>query len=119
MASSIEEVSYELGALMSVAILGSAITLVYSIFYDVNAPALAGAHGSAGHEPNVSLQDAVQFAAGLPDGSVKATVLQHAHDSYLSAYTLTALIVVLVLAAGALYTNRLLRHREPGETEKA
>lgn len=117
MASSIEEVSYELGALMSVAILGSAITLVYSIFYDVNAPALAGAHGSAGHEPNVSLQDAVQFAAGLPDGSVKATVLEHARDSYLSAYTLTALIVVLVLAAGALYTNRLLRRREPGESE--
>lgn len=118
MASSVEEVSYELGALLSVAILGSAITLVYSVFYDVNAPALAGTHGAAGHEPHVSLQDAVQFAAGLPDGSVKATVLQHAHDSYLSAYTLTALIVVLVLAAGALYTNRLLRHREPGESEK-
>lgn len=112
MASSVEEVSYEFGALLAVAILGSSITLIYSIFFDANPPNLAGVQGAAGHEPGESLQDAIQFASGIDDAGVKQQLLEHANSAYISGFTWTSVVVVVVMTAAALYTNRLLRTKK-------
>ncbi|MBU2662086.1 MFS transporter [Actinoplanes bogorensis] len=100
MASSVEEVSYEMGSVVAVALLGSLITFVYAT--SVNLP--AGSPDAA----RESLPDAHAAGAGNP------AIIEAANAAYDTGYLVTAAVIVLVLAAGAAVTGRLLRHHGPG-----
>ncbi|WP_344288859.1 MFS transporter, partial [Streptomyces synnematoformans] len=102
MASSVEEVSYELGSLTGVAVLGSAMTAVYTATVDLP----AGVPGRAAD----SLDEARAVAAGLPpDGS--RPLLETAVAGFDNGYALTLAGTVLVLAAGGAAVRVLLGRR--------
>lgn len=95
MAASVEEVSYEMGSLSAVAILGSLLTFVYAA--TVRLPA-----GS----PDVareSLADALASAEGNAD------LIAAANSAFDTAYVVTMMVLGVILAVGAVITNRLLR----------
>lgn len=111
MASSVEEVSYELGSLVSVAVLGSAVTFFYSLIYDANRPNLPGVDGESANQTRKSLQDALQLAEQIDDAGLTHQVVETASQAYESSYSWTAAIVATVLAVGSAYTFYLLRDR--------
>jgi MFS transporter, DHA2 family, multidrug resistance protein len=92
MASSVEEVSYEIGSLTAVAVLGSLLTAVYT----ARAPEGAGE----------SMTDALR--TGDP-GLVAA-----AGAAFDSAYLVTMIVGAAALAVGSVATGWLLRHHGPG-----
>ncbi|MEE8757636.1 MAG: MFS transporter [Bifidobacterium sp.] len=103
MASSIEEVSYELGSLMAVTILGSLITFVYSVVFRMPAGGSSPARQS------------------LPDAlaSGDSHVIAAAGEAYDIGFRVVLEVIVAVLALSAVATYRLLRkHRVSGETEE-
>ncbi|GAB2613430.1 MFS transporter [Streptomyces capparidis] len=104
MASSVEEVSYELGSLSGVAVLGSVLTAVYTgtVTLPEGAPAPAAE----------SLDEARAAADGLPAPGARA-LLDAATSAFDNGYTLTLSITAAALAAGGLFACRHLRRRPP------
>jgi DHA2 family multidrug resistance protein-like MFS transporter len=95
MAASIEEVSYEMGSLSAVAILGSLLTFVYmsAVRLPAGSPEVAGE----------SLGDALAVAEGNTGLITAATA------AFDTAYLVTMIVLGVMLAIGALVTNLLLR----------
>ncbi|HUD78149.1 MAG TPA: MFS transporter [Streptosporangiaceae bacterium] len=103
MASSIESVSYELGSLAGITILGTILTVVYA--HTIHLPATAPARAA-------SSIDAARAAAGhLPAGQAR-TLLAAAASAFDNGYTLALAITAIALAAGSAFTYRYL-HRQP------
>lgn len=104
MASSVEEVSYEMGSLSAVAVLGSLLSFVYTL--TLNLPAGSPARA------NESLQDA-QIAIAHEGGGLApalATAIEQAAESaYDNAFVAGAVLVALMLFAGAAMTNSRLK----------
>ncbi|MFF0725770.1 MFS transporter [Streptomyces sp. NPDC004134] len=102
MASSVEEVSFELGSLTGVAVLGSVLTAVYTATVDLPAGAPEAASDS--------IDEARAVAGELPpDGS--RSLLESAASAFDNGYTLTLVITIAVLAAGGVAARLLLGHR--------
>jgi DHA2 family multidrug resistance protein-like MFS transporter len=99
MASSVEEVSYEFGSLIAVALLGSLLGLVYS--RAVTLP--AGTPDSAG----------TSFADALAVAGDNATAMAAARDAYDLGYLVTLVVIAVVTAGAAVVTARLLRSQTP------
>ncbi len=101
MASAVEEVSYELGALLAVALLGSLMTALYTVFMVL--PEGAPAAAQAG------LIDALALAEsghGAGEAFVQAAV-----SAYDRAFVVVVMITAAALAAAAAITAALLRGR--------
>lgn len=105
MASSVEEVSYEFGNLLAVALLGSLATGLYTRFVRLPDGAPAGAAEG--------LSAAVQAAQGDP------AVLAAAGAAYDAAFLTILAVVAALVAVTALVTGRLLRHHGPGTPASA
>ncbi|WP_242498171.1 MFS transporter [Nocardioides glacieisoli] len=99
MAASVEEVSYEMGSLTAVAVLGTLVTAVYAAAVQLpsNAPATAGE----------SISDAVATADG------NTAILSAAYSAFDSAYLVTMAVLGVALLIGTLTTARLLRSYGP------
>ncbi|MEO3763387.1 hypothetical protein [Streptomyces sp. B5E4] len=102
MASSVEEVSFELGSLTGVAVLGSVLTAVYTATVDLP----AGAPGTASD----SIDEARAVAGELPPGGSRS-LLESAASAFDNGCTLTLVVSAAVLAAGGITARRLLGHR--------
>jgi DHA2 family multidrug resistance protein-like MFS transporter len=110
MASSIESVSYELGSLAGVTVLGTILTAVYTNTIRLPATAPAQAAGSI---------DAARTAAGhLPAGQAH-TVLDAAASAFDNGYTLALAITAIALAAGSAFTYRYLKRQPITSTKQA
>jgi MFS transporter, DHA2 family, multidrug resistance protein len=105
MASSVEEVSYEFGNLLAVALLGSLATLVYTM--TVQFP--------AGTSPEAA--DSMSGAVAVAGGD--AEVLAAAGAAYDTAFLTVLVITTVVVAVAAVATGRLLRHYGPGTAASA
>ncbi|KLI97127.1 MFS transporter [Streptomyces sp. KE1] len=103
MASSVEEVSYESGSLVAVALLGSLLSAVYSA--TVRLPP-----GTPG-EARDSLDAALAVAGESADGGALVAAASEAFDG---AYGAVVLVVAGVLAVGTVATGVLLRRHGPG-----
>ncbi|MFF8568933.1 MFS transporter [Streptomyces albidoflavus] len=104
MASSVEEVSYEFGSLIAVALLGSLLTAVYSA--TVRLPP------GTPEEARDSLDAALALAGqGAGDGGALVAAASEAFDG---AYGAVMLVVAGVLAVGTVATGVLLRRHGPG-----
>ncbi|MFD5164285.1 MFS transporter [Streptomyces hawaiiensis] len=108
MASSVEEVSYELGSLTGVAVLGSVLTAVYTrtVTLPDHTPAAAAdsldeAHATAGQLPATEAQP----------------LLDAAKSAFDNGYTTTLALAAVVLATGSLFTYRYLS-RTPRPADK-
>ncbi|WBQ02716.1 MFS transporter [Kribbella sp. CA-293567] len=101
MASSVEEVSYEFGGLIAVALLGSLLTAVYSATIDLP----AGVPDSA--------RDSLDAALALASGGNPALVTA-ASDAFDGAYVAVMVVVTAMMAVGTLVTGLLLRRHGPG-----
>ncbi len=133
MASSVEEVSYEFGALLAIALLGSLLNGLYPVFMQLPGGAEDGAHAGAresiaaavamveqrtgvsvsGLDPaagSTASMSLIELAQGATDAGVARlagaaiTALDHAYLSVMA-------VIVAGLALGALLTARLLRPR--------
>ncbi len=100
MAASVEEVSYELGSLTAVAMLGSLATAVYT--------AAVTLPSGAPTEAKDSLVEALVVAQGDP------ALVSAAHSAYDTAYVVVLVVIAAILAVGALITGWLLRRYGPG-----
>lgn len=96
MASSVEEVAYEFGGLLAVAILGSLGAALYTAFLPVDASLPAAARDGISH----ALQAAGNTAPGW---------LDDVRVAYDRGYQMVLGVIALVLAAGAILTGVLLR----------
>ncbi|WMY76833.1 MFS transporter [Citricoccus sp. I39-566] len=105
MASSVEEVSYEFGNLLAVALLGSLATLIYTVTVQLPAGAPAGAADS--------MSSAVALAGGDPG------VLAAAGAAYDTAFLWVLAIVTAVVAGATGATGWLLRRYGPGTSASA
>jgi MFS transporter, DHA2 family, multidrug resistance protein len=105
MASSVEEVSYEFGNLLAVALLGSLVTGLYTRFVQLpdGAPAAAAD----------SLTAAVGAANGAPG------ILAAAGSAYDAAFLTILALAAASLVLAAVVTGRLLRHHGPGTPASA
>ena len=95
MAASVEEVSYELGSLSAVAVLGSLLTFVYA-----STVQLPTGSPDAARE---SLADALATSNGNAD------LIAAANTAFDTSYLITMIVLGVTLAIGAVVTNRLLR----------
>ena len=98
MASSVEEVSYELGGLTGVAVLGSVLTAVYTGTVDLPPGAPGGAADSL---------DEAHAAAEQPPAGQADSLLDAATSAFDNGYT-TLVIATALLAFGALFAYRYL-----------
>jgi DHA2 family multidrug resistance protein-like MFS transporter len=96
MASSVEEVAYEFGGLLAVAILGSLAAALYTAFLPADAALPAAAREGIGQ--------ALQLA-----GNGAPAWLGDVHAAYDRGYQLVLVVVAAALAIGALITALLLR----------
>ncbi|MHC8563502.1 MFS transporter [Streptomyces albidoflavus] len=103
MASSVEEVSYEFGSLIAVALLGSLLTAVYSA--TVRLPP------GTSEEARDSLDAALALAGEGADGGALVAAASAAFDG---AYGAVVLVVAGGLAVGTVATGVLLRRHGPG-----
>ena len=137
MASSVEEVSYEFGALLSIALLGSLLTGLYTVFVQlppgVDAAAarsisaaldIVAASGGAlpdhlahlGPPLSSSLSEPGQTGP-LPAGDATArqqaaSLLAAAQTAFDRSYTVVMHLGAVILTSGAWITSRLLRPRQ-------
>lgn len=95
MAASVEEVSYEMGSLSAVAVLGSLLTFVYA--FTVQLPS------DSPDAARESLADALAVADGNAETIAAATT------AFDTAYLVTMISLGVVLAIGSVTTNGLLR----------
>lgn len=105
MASSVEEVSYEFGSLIAVALLGSLLAAVYTSTVDLP----AGVPDSA----RDSLDSTLALAGNDP------TLITAASNAFDGAYFTVMIVVTAVIAVGAVTTGLLLRHHGPGSALSA
>ncbi|MFF2311751.1 MFS transporter [Streptomyces albidoflavus] len=103
MASSVEEVSYEFGSLIAVALLGSLLSAVYSA--TVRLPP------GTPEEARDSLDAALALAGEGAEGNALVAAASEAFDG---AYGAVVLVVAGVLAVGTVATGVLLRRHGPG-----
>ena len=137
MASSVEEVAYEFGALLSIALLGSLLTGLYTVF--VQLP--PGVDAAAARSISAALDIVAASGGALPDhlahlgqhlspplaepglaGSLPAgdatarqqaaSLLVAAQTAFDRSYTVVMHLGAVILTSGALITNRLLRPRQ-------
>ena len=137
MASSVEEVAYEFGALLSIALLGSLLTGLYTVFVQlppgVDAAAarsisaaldIVAASGGAlpdhlahlGQHLSSSLSEPGQTGP-LPAGDAAArqqaaSLLVAAQTAFARSYTVVMHLGAVILTSGAWITSRLLRPRQ-------
>lgn len=99
MAGAVEEVSYELGGLLAVALLGSLISGLYSLGLQLPADAPEGA------------RDSVAAALALADsmGPQGAALQAAAAEAFDRAYVAVLYVIAGAIGAGALLASRLLR----------
>lgn len=102
MASSVEEVSYEFGGLLAVALLGSLSAAMYGAFLPESAGIPAAAREGFSQALHVARE------AGQGEWFTTATV------AYDRGYQIVLLVISAVLAAGAVIIARLLRGRAGG-----
>ncbi|MGQ4449602.1 MFS transporter [Streptomyces griseus] len=104
MASSVEEVSYEFGGLVAVALLGSLLTAVYSATIDLP----AGVPDRA--------RDSLDSALALADEGARTNIplVTAASEAFDGAYLAVMIVVAAALAIGTLATGLLLRRHGPG-----
>jgi DHA2 family multidrug resistance protein-like MFS transporter len=118
MASSVESVSYELGSLAGVTVLGTVLTAVYT--HTIHLPATAPARAAG------SIDEARAAAGHLSAGQAHA-LLDAAASAFDNGYILALAITVIALAAGSAFAYRYLhrqsttpaeqaRHPEPAQT---
>jgi MFS transporter, DHA2 family, multidrug resistance protein len=110
MASSIESVSYELGSLAGVTVLGTILTAVYTGTIHLSATAPARAAGSI---------DAARAAASHLPASQARTLLDAAASAFDHGYTLALAITAIALAAGSAFTYRYLTRQPATPAEQA
>jgi DHA2 family multidrug resistance protein-like MFS transporter len=110
MASSIESVSYELGSLAGITILGTILTAAYT--NTVHLPATAPARAAA------SIDQARAAAGHLPAGQAR-TLLAAAASAFDNGYTLALAITAIALAAGSAFTYRYLKRQPATPAEQA
>ena len=137
MASSVEEVAYEFGALLSIALLGSLLTGLYTVF--VQLP--LGVDAAAARSISAALDIVAASGGALPDhlahlgqhlsptlpepgltGSLPAggatarqqaaSLLAAAQTAFDRSYTVVMHLGAVILTCGAWITNRLLRPRQ-------
>ena len=137
MASSVEEVAYEFGALLSIALLGSLLTGLYTVF--VQLP--LGVDAAAARSISAALDIVAASGGALPDhlahlgqhlsptlpepgltGSLPAggatarqqaaSLLAAAQTAFDRSYTVVMHLGAVILTCGAWVTNRLLRPRQ-------
>ncbi len=110
MASSIESVSYELGSLAGVTVLGTILTAVYTgtIHLPATAPAQAGG----------SIDQARAAAGHLPAGQAHA-LINAAASAFDNGYTLALAITAIALAAGSAFTYRYLTRQPTTPAQQA
>lgn len=137
MASSVEEVAYEFGALLSIALLGSLLTGLYTVF--VQLP--PGVDAAAARSISAALDIVAGSGGALPDhlahlgqhqsptlaepglaGSLPAedaaarqeaaSLLVAAQTAFDRSYTVVMHLGAVILTGGAWVTNRLLRPRQ-------
>ena len=137
MASSVEEVAYEFGALLSIALLGSLLTGLYTMF--VQLP--PGVDAAAARSISAALDIVAASGGALPDhlahlgqhlsptlpepgltGSLPAggatarqqaaSLLAAAQTAFDRSYTVVMHLGAVILTCGAWITNRLLRPRQ-------
>lgn len=104
MAAAVEEVSYEFGGLLAVALLGSLTTFVYSA--TVRLPE------GAPPDARDSLSDALAVASGDP------AVLEPAFAAYDTAFLIVLASIAAVLAVASVVTGVLLRAYGPGSASQ-
>ncbi len=109
MASSIESVSYELGSLAGVTVLGTILTAIYT--HTIHLPATAPARAAG------SIDQARAAAAHLPAGQAHA-LMNAAASAFDNGYTLALAITTLALAAGSAFTYRYLTRQPPTPTQQ-
>lgn len=113
-ASGISETSYELGASLGVAVLGSVVAAVYRA--DLALPAtLDAAQTDVARQ---TLGGAVAVADGLPD-AVGAQVLAAAQDAFSHGVGVTSAVAAVVLAGVALLVGRVLRRADRADRAAA
>jgi DHA2 family multidrug resistance protein-like MFS transporter len=100
MASSVEEVSFELGSLTAVSILGSVLTAVYtaSVVLPDGTPAIA--------------QDSLSKAIETANGNTE--IIHAAASAYDYAYLVTLTVTTVILVMGAIITGFILKKYGPG-----
>jgi DHA2 family multidrug resistance protein-like MFS transporter len=103
MASSIESVSYELGSLAGITVLGTFLTAVYT--HTIHLPATAPSQAAG------SIDEARAAAGHLSPGQAHA-LLDAAASAFDNGYILALAITVIALAAGSAFTYRYLK-RQP------
>jgi DHA2 family multidrug resistance protein-like MFS transporter len=109
MASSIESVSYELGSLAGVTVLGTILTAAYT--HTVHLPATAPAQAGG------SIDEARTAAGHLPAGQAH-TLMHAAASAFDNGYTVALAIAALALAAGSAFTYRYLKLQPDAPTEQ-
>ncbi|MFC4256454.1 MFS transporter [Altererythrobacter xixiisoli] len=102
MAASVEEVSYELGGLAAVALLGSLLPALYSIGLQLPPGAPEAARGG--------IVAALELAGSAADGAALRMAAATAFDA---AFLKVLWLIAAMLATGALVTARLLRRNAP------
>jgi MFS transporter, DHA2 family, multidrug resistance protein len=110
MASSVESVSYELGSLAGVTVLGTILTAVYT--GTIRLPATAPAQASG------SIDQASAAAGHLPAGQAR-TLLDAAASAFDNGYILALAITAIALAAGSAFTYRYLKRQPTTPAEQA
>lgn len=104
MASSVEEVSYEFGSLIAVALLGSLVAALYSASLEF--PAGIGE----------SARTDVAAAIALAREHGRHDLVQAAATAYDAAYITALYLIAAVMMIGAIVTGVLLRRHGPGST---
>jgi DHA2 family multidrug resistance protein-like MFS transporter len=104
MAGAVEEVSYELGALLAVALLGSLSSAIYA----------AGASFPSGTPVAASESIVAAVAIGAQMGEGGQALLAEAGRAFDAAYIYVLLVVAFALISAALLTAILLRNHGPG-----
>jgi DHA2 family multidrug resistance protein-like MFS transporter len=110
MASSIESVSYELGSLAGITVLGTILTAAYA--HTIHLPATAPARAAG------SIDEARAAAGHLPAGQAHA-LLDAAASAFDNGYTLALAITVIALVAGSAFTYRHVRRQPATRAEQA
>jgi MFS transporter, DHA2 family, multidrug resistance protein len=114
-ASGISETSFEFGAAVGIALLGSLVTVLYSNSMEAfevsaGAPAAAAARDT--------LAGAVALAAQLPGGE-GARLLSAARSAYVEAFTVTAALGAVIAIAGAVIALTTLGRAGPNVALKS
>lgn len=102
MASSIEEVAYELGTLIAVAVLGSLLTATYASFVNMPSAAPPEASMSIGHALSAATTTAEPLARIMIDA---------AHTAFDRSYAAVMSVIAATLWLGALWIFLILRHQ--------